>query len=111
MQLALGPPGPEPVKGNPACCSAHALKYALGRRLLDAPQREALARFRFDDAGHGFDPLGLDPRVLWIALAHSRFWYERYFRVRGRGIEHLPREGPAILAGQPQRALAHSTPR
>jgi len=74
------------------------LKRALGNVLLDGSKRQELARFRFDDAGHGFDPLGFEPRVLWIALAQSRFWYEWYFRVRSHGIEHVPREGAAILA-------------
>ena len=52
----------------------------------------------FADRGHGYDMFGFDPRVLAIAARLGSLLYERYFRVRSSGIEHVPRRGAAILA-------------
>jgi 1-acyl-sn-glycerol-3-phosphate acyltransferase len=49
------------------------------------------------DDGLGYDHFGLHrPSVLW-ALRLGAPAFERYFRVESDGVEHVPREGPAIL--------------
>lgn len=51
----------------------------------------------FHDAGHGFDLFGMQPAAVRRALAVTTPICERYFRVLSRGVEHVPRSGPAIL--------------
>jgi 1-acyl-sn-glycerol-3-phosphate acyltransferase len=51
----------------------------------------------FNDAGHGFDVFGLDPRAVRRAAALCRPIHHHYFRARATGAEHIPRRGPAIL--------------
>ncbi len=71
---------------------------ALARALAPEDVRERLSRARIADAGHGYDRLGLSREGALAAIAGTSFLYERWFRVRSSGIEHVPREGPAILA-------------
>jgi 1-acyl-sn-glycerol-3-phosphate acyltransferase len=52
---------------------------------------------QFHDEGYGYDVFGLDPGSLALAAAAAAPIYDHYFRVESRGIEQLPREGPAIL--------------
>lgn len=67
-----------------------ALSSTLGRQHLeDIP---------FSDAGHGYDPLGFQPDVAALYATLGQFVYEKYFRVRSVGIEHIPKRGAAILA-------------
>jgi 1-acyl-sn-glycerol-3-phosphate acyltransferase len=66
--------------------------------LLSRPERERLSRAAIDDAGHGYDRLGLSHEGLVAGVASMRFLYERWFRVRSSGFEHVPTSGPAILA-------------
>jgi 1-acyl-sn-glycerol-3-phosphate acyltransferase len=50
--------------------------------------------------GPGPDEFGMDPE--YIARRNRglfRFLCDRYWRVEVRGLEHVPREGPAILVG------------
>jgi 1-acyl-sn-glycerol-3-phosphate acyltransferase len=51
-----------------------------------------------DDAGHGYDRFGLEPRAVARAVALARPLYERYFRVTSHGAHHIPCRGAAILA-------------
>lgn len=65
---------------------------------MDARVFERIAKqAAFHDAGHGFDVFGLHPPVLASAVSAAAPVYERYFRVDSRGIEHVPKTGPAIL--------------
>jgi 1-acyl-sn-glycerol-3-phosphate acyltransferase/nucleoside-diphosphate-sugar epimerase len=59
---------------------------------LRAPQR-AIARRRFDD-------FGMDEEYI-AALGRSlfKFLHRKYWRVEVRGLEHVPRQGRAVLAG------------
>jgi 1-acyl-sn-glycerol-3-phosphate acyltransferase len=69
----------------------------LARRL--APELlERVRAFPLRDEGHGFDRFGLSRDGVARALAITAPLYERWFRVVSRGIEHLPHQGPAILA-------------
>lgn len=54
-------------------------------------------RAAFHDAGHGFDVFGLHPPALASAVSAAAPIYEHYFRVESRGVDHIPRSGPAIL--------------
>lgn len=50
-------------------------------------------------ATYDVDPLGLDPVVAEIAWHLTNALYFDYFRVGVEGAEHLPVDGPAIIAG------------
>jgi 1-acyl-sn-glycerol-3-phosphate acyltransferase len=67
-------------------------------RLLGRELGARLASLRFQDAGHGFDRMGLSPAWVRGAVALTRPAYERYFRVTGHGRENVPSEGPVVLA-------------
>ncbi len=70
----------------------------LSERLLPADVRDHLAGLAIDDAGHGFDALGMSADGVREALARTYWFYKHYFRVRSEGIENVPASGPAILA-------------
>lgn len=71
---------------------------ALAHAMLSEPLKAHLEKLHFRDAGHGYDAFGLHPDFVGFGLGLTRWPYERYFRVLSNGIEHLPTEGPAILA-------------
>ncbi|MEM8933129.1 MAG: 1-acyl-sn-glycerol-3-phosphate acyltransferase, partial [Acidobacteriota bacterium] len=48
-----------------------------------------------DDDVHGFDPA----YVRRLGKTLFRFLHDRWWRIEVRGIEHLPRDGAAVLAG------------
>ncbi|HVK73706.1 MAG TPA: lysophospholipid acyltransferase family protein [Kofleriaceae bacterium] len=60
-------------------------------------RRETYPTEPFHDAGHGYDLFGLEPAAVARAVAVGAPLYERYFRVASTGIEHVPRQGAAIL--------------
>ncbi len=70
----------------------------LARALGGAASRERAQELRFADAGHGYDAFGLHPDYVALGEALASPWYQRYFRVESFGAEHIPSEGPAILA-------------
>lgn len=71
---------------------------ALARAMLSPAEREHLGHLAFQDAGHGYDALGLEPDHLRAAAGALRFLHDRYFRVQAHGVENLPRTGAALLA-------------
>lgn len=50
------------------------------------------------DAGHGYDAFGLHRDFVGLGLALTHGLYDNYFRVISTGAEHIPKEGPVILA-------------
>lgn len=66
--------------------------------LLPRAERERLAQLTVRDAGHGFDPLGMNADAVRAAIGTNRFFYKVYHRVRSHGAQHIPQSGPAILA-------------
>ncbi|TMQ03083.1 MAG: acyltransferase family protein [Deltaproteobacteria bacterium] len=67
--------------------------------------RPAVALRGFHDEGHGFDMFGLHPPTLRRSLALGGPLCDRYFRTRSYGIEHVPRDGAAILVANHGGAL------
>ncbi len=49
-------------------------------------------------ASYDIDPIGLDPAVAEMFWHIVNYLYFDYFRVEVEGIEHLPHQGPALLA-------------
>ena len=68
------------------------------RALLPKTERARLTGLRINDAGHGYDVLGLQPASVAAAVALLRPIYEGWFRVQSHGAEHIPEQGAAILA-------------
>jgi 1-acyl-sn-glycerol-3-phosphate acyltransferase len=60
--------------------------------------RDRAERLHFADAGHGYDQFGMHPDFVAMGDTVAKFLYERYFRVRSYGTEHIPASGPAVLA-------------
>jgi len=57
-----------------------------------------LSNVQIDDAGHGYDALGLHPDWVVFGAAITRFLHTSYFRVESHGGDNIPASGPAILA-------------
>lgn len=77
----------------------------ISQRLLPAEERERLARLTYHDAGHGYDSFGLHPDVVAFGEAMCAPVYDKYFRVKSRGHEHIPTSGPAVIACNHSGAL------
>lgn len=72
---------------------------ALAAATLPEDERDRLSALHFHDEGHGYDAFGLHPD--FVALGDGIGWklYKHYFRVKSYHPEHIPKTGPAILAG------------
>lgn len=66
--------------------------------LLPQRERKRLSALRFNDAGHGYDLLGMSPEWVQLAMAIGRPLYDVYFRVTSHGAWQIPADGPVILA-------------
>lgn len=76
---------------------ALSIRRRLLRALLSEPLRrraDAMTSARPD----GYDCFGGHPEGIELALALTRPLYETWFRVESRGVEHLPGDGPAVVA-------------
>ncbi len=68
-------------------------------QLYGGPEvRDRAERLSFPDAGHGYDRFGMHPDFVALGECIGMPLYDRYFRVRSYGSEHIPSSGPAILA-------------
>lgn len=70
----------------------------LTRLIIPEALQEIARRVPFQDAGHGIDIFGFNPRGAARALAMTYWLYEYYFRVESHGAEQVPVSGPAVLA-------------
>jgi len=61
-------------------------------RAMLADERRAFER------SHGYDVFGAHPDGAAVAHFVTSFLYDRWFRVRSQGHEHIPAEGPVIVA-------------
>lgn len=75
-----------------------AVARALTKLLGDEHTLRRADTLVFPDAGHGYDSFGMHPDFVAFGDALCRGLYEDYFRVKSYGHEHIPAEGPAILA-------------
>jgi len=72
----------------------------LSDRILGERERRILGSLQHLVRGEGpYDEFGFSPEAARTALPFFLGLYRVWFRVRSRGHEHLPREGPAVLAG------------
>jgi 1-acyl-sn-glycerol-3-phosphate acyltransferase len=60
---------------------------------------ERLERLEIPFNRSGIDPYGVSREHLARAYGYLRFFYQRYFRVRTHGIEHVPARGRVMLVG------------
>lgn len=90
-----------------SCADAWRAEFTPEEALMSSTLlRRPEARLRgFHDEGHGFDMFGLHPPTLRRTLALGGRLCDRYFRTRSYGVEHIPREGPAILVANHGGAL------
>lgn len=75
-----------------------AIARALSAAWLSDEERTRLADLHFHDAGHGYDTFGLHPDFVALGVGMTSWLYDKWFRVRSVGVEHVPQSGPAILA-------------
>jgi 1-acyl-sn-glycerol-3-phosphate acyltransferase len=69
-------------------------------RLLNPEERRVLASLAHLVEGDSpYDRFGYSPEALKTAFPLFHALYRLYFRVRSEGHEHIPSEGPAVLAG------------
>ena len=73
-------------------------RHALAAIGVPRRERERLARLVWQDAGHGYDALGLHPQTVALASGLLRWAYQHYFRVSSYGAERVPARGGVILA-------------
>jgi 1-acyl-sn-glycerol-3-phosphate acyltransferase/nucleoside-diphosphate-sugar epimerase len=76
----------------PRHTSAEALADCLAAEGAVTPRREAVAQT--------YDDYGLDERYFaWMHRTLAWFLTRCYWRIEVRGLEHVPRQGPAVLVG------------
>lgn len=81
------------------------LARAFADLTLPEVERARLQRLHYSDAGHGYDAFGLHPDLVAFGEALVAPLYDHYFRVRSRGHEHIPAQGPAVIAGNHSGAV------
>lgn len=79
---------------------------ALLDRLVDDELRERVRRMHGEVNEYGYDRWGGSPEVSARVLAFVRVFYQRYFRVEARGLEHVP-AGRALLVANHSGQLAY----
>jgi 1-acyl-sn-glycerol-3-phosphate acyltransferase len=72
-----------------------ALKIA--KRMLPPEDFDRLMSIEVKDVGFGFDQFGMEKETFILAFAFCRYIYKYWFRVKSRGIEHIPLEGRALI--------------
>jgi 1-acyl-sn-glycerol-3-phosphate acyltransferase len=77
----------------------------IASALLPEDERKRLERLVYANAGHGYDPFGLHPDFVAFGEVLTAPLYERYFRVRSAGHEHIPKKGAAVLAANHSGAV------
>jgi 1-acyl-sn-glycerol-3-phosphate acyltransferase len=75
-----------------------AVARAISSVLGGPSVRDRAERLHFANAGHGYDRFGMHPDFVAMGDTVVAPIYNRYFRVKSYGAEHVPRTGPAILA-------------
>jgi 1-acyl-sn-glycerol-3-phosphate acyltransferase len=71
---------------------------AIASAVLPRELEERADRVELPAGPNGYDPFGAHKDGAAFGLALTKPLYERYFRVRSRGHEHVPADGPVIIA-------------
>lgn len=71
----------------------------IDRLLSEDEQRRLTALSHLVEGEVEYDRFGFSPEVVRRAFPFFAALYRGYFRVRSRGHEHIPSEGPALLVG------------
>ena len=77
----------------------------IASALLPEAELKRLEHLLYADAGHGYDPFGLHPDFVAFGEVLTGPLYDRYFRVRSKGHENIPKTGPAVLAANHSGAI------
>jgi 1-acyl-sn-glycerol-3-phosphate acyltransferase len=67
--------------------------------LVSAEVRERVGRIELPFNAYGLDPFGISREHLALFYSVLTPLYRRYFRVRTFGIEHVPKQGRALIIG------------
>ncbi|MDP2306230.1 MAG: lysophospholipid acyltransferase family protein [Pseudomonadota bacterium] len=73
--------------------------------MLPEGEKKRLERLLYADAGHGYDAFGLHPDYVAFGRVLTAPLYDRYFRVKSKGHEHIPTSGAAVLAANHSGAI------
>lgn len=85
--------------------SIPSVAHLIASVLLPEEEKKRLERLLYANAGHGYDPFGLHPDFVAFGEVLTAPLYDRYFRVRSKGHEHIPKTGPAVLAANHSGAV------
>ncbi len=75
------------------------------RALVPEEDLERVDTMQFHDRGHGYDDFGLCRDGIVAGMAITEFAYRRWFRVQAHGRDHVPTEGPTLIAANHSGAL------
>lgn len=75
----------------------HALSNAWAQRFISDDIKAIVARNDKQLGSFGYDPWGYNEDAVKVGLALTRYLYERYFRVRAYGLEHIPSRGRVLI--------------
>lgn len=71
---------------------------ALRSALVPEAVRKRLEATSIDDAGNGYDVFGAHRAGAALGHALTKPLYDNWFRVTSKGFEHIPHDGPVIVA-------------
>ncbi|MCK5771280.1 lysophospholipid acyltransferase family protein [Algiphilus sp.] len=74
-----------------------ALLGRIAERLVTPEVESALARSAKPTGSFGYDPWGYNEQAVKLAYPLVQALYERYFRVRTTGLEHVPAHGRVLI--------------
>ena len=81
------------------------LANIIASAMLPDEDKKRLERLVYADAGHGYDLFGLHPDLVAFGQVLTAPLYDRYFRVKSKGHEHIPASGAAVLAANHSGAV------
>ncbi len=71
----------------------------MWKRLISEEVLERAGRLDLNFNAHGFDSIGISKEHVALYYSFLQPFYRQYFRVCTSGIDHVPREGGAMLIG------------
>ena len=70
----------------------------VASHVLSAEELRRLDALPFEDEGFGYDAFGMEMESAALAYAGAAWLYDRWFRVKSVGHEHVPTTGRALIA-------------